>query len=362
MYPLVPFALSFGLFYFAIQEPKGHRRHFLGILHTLSAVCCLRAQGIHFLPISEVVWVQFIIWATLHTSTSFLLEEDVLNLGPLQYTHRLRAVVRTWTNIRRVPLTRWEDGRAVTCRTRYRFALTKAVQACGLLGVHRVTRSLALYSLVKLGTHLADFEPSKQAILPPINQKDLCLRAIFSLQWIWDSYVILTASHCLFAAVSVTLLCWDSPEDWPPLFGSVAEAYSLTRFWGTFWHRLHAVPFRLLQSRALAHMSGAGEEHKKRLKSLWQKFFRALLMFTFSALGHVAVNWITLGRAFVIPELRFFLSNFFICFGEKLARPWVSKVPYAKTLKSLGYLWVFAVFFCLVPSWIFPSVLFALSQ
>ncbi|OBT74656.1 hypothetical protein VF21_07014 [Pseudogymnoascus sp. 05NY08] len=60
-----------------------------------------------------------------------------------------------------------------------------------------------------------------------------------SVQWIWSSYVVLTLSHDILAIFFVTLLRWDQPSQWPALFGSIAEAYSLRRFWGVFWHLLH---------------------------------------------------------------------------------------------------------------------------
>lgn len=55
--------------------------------------------------------------------------------------------------------------------------------------------------------------------------------------------ILLTAAHNLLAALLVSVLQWDGPDEWPALFGSITEAYSLRRFWGRFWHRLHVTVF-----------------------------------------------------------------------------------------------------------------------
>lgn len=42
-------------------------------------------------------------------------------------------------------------------------------------------------------------------------------------------------------------------SQWPALFGSIAEAYSLRRFWGVFWHRLHVAVFEAYMPSFLLH-------------------------------------------------------------------------------------------------------------
>jgi len=49
---------------------------------------------------------------------------------------------------------------------------------------------------------------------------------------------VLLPTTC-FAANFVSLLQWDQPDGWPPLFGSISEVYSLRRFWGVFGHQLN---------------------------------------------------------------------------------------------------------------------------
>ncbi|KAI0409480.1 hypothetical protein F4802DRAFT_593127 [Xylaria palmicola] len=319
----------------------------------MSILGCLRAEALRYLPMPPRVWVQFVIWATLHTSSLLFMEKGALDPGSLPLRRRLGIIVRTWSNIRRLPL-REETGNFRY--SKFDFILKRSAQVLFLLMAQRVISSLSINAFKSLSINLSDFAPSKQGILPPFNGKDLSLRAVLSLQWIWDTYIILNACHHLFAMVFVAALRWDLPEDWPPLFGSVAEAYSLRRFWGVFWQRLHVVPFEHFMPRFLV------QDQRGKLSGTCRSSLRALWVFTISALCHIAVNWVVLHQGGTVPELRFFLSNFFICLVEKLTTSWLPCISRSSTLRFLGYFWVMVIFFCLVPSWRYPLILAELLQ
>ncbi|KAK3402304.1 hypothetical protein B0T20DRAFT_331755, partial [Sordaria brevicollis] len=169
------------------------------------------------------------------------------------------------------------------------------------------------------GLHLSrwDFGPDKQGLLPLLTKRDLALRFLMSYQWVWDTYILLTAAHNLLAALFVSVLQWDRPDEWPALFGSITEAYSLRRFWGRFWHRLHvtvfeaylmAMIFRVkvrIYTNPFQHGTVSGES-------------RALWMFIMSAICHTASNWVLTHRSNVVPEFRFFLSNYVVCWAETI--------------------------------------------
>ncbi|KAI8949634.1 membrane bound O-acyl transferase family-domain-containing protein [Xylaria longipes] len=181
---------------------------------------------------------------------------------------------------------------------------------------------LVTRSLLGLDVNILDFGPANQRLLPSITTKTLCLRTILSVHWIWDAYVILVTFHDIFAIIFVSLLRWDSPEEWPPLFGSVGEAYTLRRFWGVFWHRLHLAPFELLMRPFLILQDPAppmhwNQNHGSFRPDFWYKLLRALSIFLLSAICHIGVDWVTAGNRNTLSELRFFLSNFCICLAEK---------------------------------------------
>ena len=65
--------------------------------------------------------------------------------------------------------------------------------------------------------------------LAEITPREAFIRIYFTfLGWVLP-YCTLRAGHSLTGCLSV--LCGDSPERWPPLFGSIGEAYTVRRFY-----------------------------------------------------------------------------------------------------------------------------------
>lgn len=157
----------------------------------------------------------------------------------------------------------------------------------------------------------------------------------------------------------------DQPSEWPPLFESFAEAYTLTRFWFVFWPRLNLglsdaySLFKLLQARS-DHEEQNGEEAKQEHQRRTNSWLRVLWFFVFSALYHAAGNWAQNRRTNLIPELRFVLVNFAICFVVETTVSKVVTAPGARTnspsitTRLIGHLWVYLIFFALVPGWRWP--------
>ncbi|KAL9480994.1 hypothetical protein ACSS6W_005780 [Trichoderma asperelloides] len=160
-----------------------------------------------------------------------------------------------------------------------------------------------------------------------------------SVNWIWNSYVLLSGAHDLLATVFVSLLGWDQPQEWPPLFGNPVDAYSLRRFWGIFWHQIHT--------------------------NLYERFVPVFLrstafwMFFLSAIFHALANWIMLKKANTIPEMRFFLINYVVCLVETVGKATLqARLEFGFwTTRIIGYTWVLFIFLCLVPGWRYPLVL-----
>ncbi|MCJ1418677.1 hypothetical protein MMC32_005026 [Xylographa parallela] len=72
--------------------------------------------------------------------------------------------------------------------------------------------------------------------LDDITPREAFIRIYFTfLGWVLP-YCTLRAGHSLTGCLSV--LCGDSPERWPPLFGNIGEAYTVRRFYAYFWHHL----------------------------------------------------------------------------------------------------------------------------
>jgi hypothetical protein len=240
--PLFVFSSTVVLFYLAIQRRADAARVILSVLHLAGVVVALGLRSISLVPCSQLLIPSGLI-ITLHTTSVLFWERKVVKLpGDAPFAHRLRAVFRVWANPRRLRLSDTDSPKPDTA-VRVRFALLRCGHAAALLVVRHLLTVFTTNALRGLQLSRRDFGPDKQGILPPLTERDLCLRALMSSRWIWDTCLLLTVTHDLLAAVFVSVLQWDRPHEWPPLFGSITEAYSLRRFWGVFWHRLHVAVF-----------------------------------------------------------------------------------------------------------------------
>ncbi|KAI0117635.1 hypothetical protein F4776DRAFT_635904 [Hypoxylon sp. NC0597] len=358
--PVFWFSLATVSFFLAIQKSDNtYLRYILLILHVTFNICCLNTHGIALYP--QIV-MPFLIGLAIHTTSILLVDKIALNLGSTPILHRLRAIYRTWMNIRRVELS---DHNAVESEdgitpSRVSFSFRRLCRLLLLwLVSQQVLKVVSDYSR-RMEIGIMDFAPSKQGLFPPMTHRDLTLRAITSVYWIWDSYVCLTLGHDFFAILFVLVLRWDLPTEWPPLFGSLADSYSIRRFWGVFWHRLHIRPFLAFTPSILCTTGDKKLETTR--KRILRGAFRSLWIFTMSAGCHAATNYVRLRRNTVYSEMRFFLLNYVACLLETVAGRSVKVGTLlgehrdSSWMRFLGYVWVFAFFFCTVPGWQYPIV------
>ncbi|KAH8884962.1 hypothetical protein GQ53DRAFT_593419, partial [Thozetella sp. PMI_491] len=167
-----------------------------------------------------------------------------------------------------------------------------------------------------LNPRASDFMPNKQTLLPVMTRRDLGIRAVLSFQWIFTSYFVLTAIHDLFAVFFVGLLQMDLPGEWPAIYGSITEAYSLRRFWGVFWHQLHVPTFEAYMPPVVRGRKRGQHHLPCQTTEATRKALRAFWIFSLSAICHAVLNWATTHKAHFRQELKFFLSNCSLCLVE----------------------------------------------
>ncbi|KAK4040415.1 membrane bound O-acyl transferase family-domain-containing protein [Parachaetomium inaequale] len=246
-----------------------------------------------------------------------------------------------------------------TNKDRLLFAALRGTRAITFWVLDRLVSHLVTDTFLRLSIRLSDFEPAHQGLLPCLTRRDLSLRAIMTVQWIWSMYSKLTMVHDLLALIFVALLGWDQPLEWPPVFGNLLEAYSLRRFWGIFWHRLHVALFDAYIPSFPCRREAGQQRDTNRFGVDASKALRPLCIFLFSAICHSVVNSAVLGRSSVLPEARFFLSNYVLCLLETLLKHLFNGKGLSncsRLKRPLGYVWVLVVFFALTPGWQYPSI------
>lgn len=366
LHPLFWFILATLFFFLALQQPFNYFRQILIISHILSIAICLRGADLGLVSYSHV-WVTFIFGITLHTTSILVIEKRIMKRESASFIQRIRTTFQIWTNFRRLPLVHGDVAIASQDSiNRGIFTILKCGHILALCVVHHLVTNVISSILRPLNITLEDFAPAKQGLVPPITYRGLSLRAVMSVQWIWGTYLVLSGAHDILAIVFVSVLLWDLPAQWPALFGSIAETYSMRRFWGVFWHRLHVAVFEAYMPSFVLHFYDQRRDWKAQQQCegyiITRKGFRAFWMFLSSAICHSVVHWVVTRKGNTAQQVKFFLSNYALCLVETVAvRALEGKVISNGSLwtRLFGYAWVLAVLFTLAPAWQYSSIYLA---
>lgn len=89
-----------------------------------------------------------------------------------------------------------------------------------------------------------------------------------SLTWLHQlaAFVAINLPYQIGALIAVASGL-QTPEDWPPLFGKLSDAYLISRAWGRTWHQLLRRPFGIL-TPYMQNWLGATSRGTKRTVSL----------------------------------------------------------------------------------------------
>ncbi|MCJ1380033.1 hypothetical protein MMC17_003136 [Xylographa soralifera] len=177
--------------------------------------------------------------------------------------------------------------------------------------------------------------------LADITPREAFIRIYFTfLGWVLP-YCTLRAGHSLTGCLSV--LCGDSPERWPPLFGSIGDAYTVRRFYAHFWHHLMRKAFT---SHAIFVVNKVIHLPRNNPTS---RYLIIILTFLISAGLHVAAG-IAPVRCAIYAQTRYYFSIAAVIILED-AVIWLYKSKFSDSVLSaedprrtlwrlLGYSWV----------------------
>lgn len=187
----------------------------------------------------------------------------------------------------------------------------------------------------------------------PVTTRETWIRAIFTLRWIWLNFVDVDAAHAFLSIVFVGVLRLDSPEDWPSMFGSPLQAYSLRRYWGRFWHRLVYRPYLGL-ARVIAE-----KLHIRSMGPRVEKTFLVFLIFLISGLAHAIVSLHSGNFVEAVDDVAFYCINFAVIAAEGMVQG--LGLPIRRFLprwicKIVGFVWVFTFWFWAAPKWAYHEV------
>ncbi|KAF2142812.1 uncharacterized protein K452DRAFT_307728 [Aplosporella prunicola CBS 121167] len=203
----------------------------------------------------------------------------------------------------------------------------------------------------------------------PVTLRESLIRSIWAVLWAWGAYALIDAAHDALALLFVVVLRVDAPEAWPPLFGSLADAYSIRRFWGKFWHRGIVLPYlnygKLFSRRLLGLTPGSTAD----------RVLLFFMVFFLSGVAHALVAWQLGDCCGWVRDIAWFCGNFVAGAVEASVawqlRSFAARCGYTKQwrkmsesvfAKALGFAWVFAFFFWSVPKWQYPKLYCAMQH
>ena len=126
-----------------------------------------------------------------------------------------------------------------------KFTPTRILRLLVKVVVHQVLNALVINNILG-GVGIEDFTPSKEIILRrwlkynagpfsgEVLMREIVVRIWFAATSIWTAILVLDCLHAGTAVVFIYILRTDTPDEWPDLFGSPCEAYTVSRFWSRY--------------------------------------------------------------------------------------------------------------------------------
>ena len=335
-------------------------------------------QGLSSLwGLSVVIWIVHVI--------SVLFCEDSLEV--LRRTHiqatpdstlrwQLQPAYKLLFNVRLLRCER--DKREIDCddcepqlQNRTKFIAFKLLRVLIIWLLHTRIEPL-IYPKPFLPFTPADFSPGRQIFLrrlllgagPSITLREIGIRVSLAVRWIWIAIYEIEAAHAVLAILFVGILRLDTEEEWPPLFGSFTEAYSLRNFWGRSWHRIANRSYMNLGCCVSRRIVGF------KPSTASESITRVFVVFLVSGLAHSLISWCSGDKQHYMLDTYFFILNFLGGGLEIVFSKWLDLMiktdARSKTSihtrsarmvalkKMMGYCWVFCFFFWAVPKWQYP--------
>ncbi|KAF7164739.1 hypothetical protein CNMCM6106_001151 [Aspergillus hiratsukae] len=190
--------------------------------------------------------------------------------------------------------------------------------------------------------------------LPPATLQDVLIHlGVAFLGWGPIGSWFIVVHYRVLAVVSVGLGI-SSPHQWPGLFGSILETYTLRGFWGRFWHQVFRWPMQSIASYVCRDLLRLPRP------SLVERYLNITCVFAISVFLHLAID----GRAgiyhpysgalrcFLVQPLGIMLED---AVQEAFRRFRGNTKPHSTIwTRLIGYVWVWGFLMLVAPLYNFP--------
>jgi hypothetical protein len=238
---------------------------------------------------------------------------------------------------------------------RVRFILRRSLGVICTLTLYIAYRDLTSRAMFRHD----DFTLTKGIFLRRLFADSISNREVIIRCWLvggalFSNYAIVSILHGVLSITAVSLH-FDEPEDWPSMYGSLADAYSLGRFWSRFWNRwaykIHCTFAKHLAFKVLEISRG----------TFVATASIHVLVFLFSGMIHGLVSWELGYGCGVWEEIAWYCFNSIITIIELNVSTILAILEkrgglylHPPLCRVFGYFWTFGILF-----WSLPKVQFA---
>jgi len=253
---------------------------------------------------------------------------------------------------------------------RYAFLAARALSAFIIYSINRIYLHCILfksYPNLYEPLHISDFSSVKQMYLRrffvadgDLTIRETVLRTLLVFHFVWSAWATFTFLHDALAFIFVGILGLDEPEDWPPLYGALSQAYTIQNFWSRFWH--------LLAYRTYTSYSTVLSQYvfMLRPRSATDRLCKHFFVFALSGMVHGLVTR-KLGLCGYWEDVQWFCLNFVAMAVERTVlaagyRAFGHNAIRHAGWKFAGYIWVFAFMFWSLPKSQYPKIYCAAAE
>lgn len=252
--------------------PIRRRLSILPALLIPAAISFKTVQYLDFLPGLAELWGSITLIGFIHFSSLLYIKK--WSFRPSKHTQKAPKITETWLNrtwwtrlykvtssprFVRVPykdvvLPEQSAGSQVKSTAMHqKFSPTRILWLLVKISMLSLLNGLAVTPLLSPIT-ISDFSPARATLLrrlvrsntdlvtDPVTTREIILRTWVTLSSVWTPIIVLDCIHAGLAVIGIYILRVDIPADWPDLFGSPLEAYTLGRFWSMYVHNTNPSP------------------------------------------------------------------------------------------------------------------------
>ncbi|KIY02558.1 uncharacterized protein Z520_01023 [Fonsecaea multimorphosa CBS 102226] len=124
--------------------------------------------------------------------------------------------------------------------TRWQFLCRRATSIAWM-----ATAYYCVFHRYPLRVLITDYARPREHLLGRLSQvsgREAVVRVYTAFKEHFRNYLLMSLGHSTSSLVGVFLF-QDDPADWPPLYGSLKDAYTVRRYYSHFWHRVMRTAF-----------------------------------------------------------------------------------------------------------------------